>query len=133
MKKFSQLIIKVIIAIFLVQPIFITTCQAGFLGDILNTGKDFIDYAEKEEENSPAMDQQYIQQNINKLYNIFFILGVVLAVIIGAVLGIKLMVGSLEEQAKIKEILIVYIVGCVIIFGAFGIWRLMVNLLNSFV
>ena len=41
------------------------------------------------------------------------------------------MVGSVEEQAKIKETLIPYVIGCVIIFGAFGIWKLLVTLLSS--
>lgn len=132
MKKISQIIIKTIIILFLVQPILVTTCQAaGFWGEIIDTGKNFIDDAKNEENKSPTMDQDYIKENINKMYNIFFMLGLVLAVLIGAVLGIKFMTGSIEEQAKIKEAFIVYIVGCVIIFGAFGIWRLMVNTLKG--
>lgn len=133
MKKISQIIIKIIIILFLVQPILVTTCQAtGFWGEIIDTGKKFIEDAKTEEGKRSALDQQdYIKENINKMYNIFFMLGVVLAVLIGAVLGIKFMTGSIEEQAKIKEAFIVYIVGCVIIFGAFGIWRLMVNTLKG--
>lgn len=132
MKKISQIIIKIMIILILMQPILVTTCHAeGFWGDIINTGKDFINDAKSAEETNPAMDQNYVQENINKMYNIFFMLGLVLAVIVGAVLGIKFITGSLEEQAKIKEVLIVYIVGCIIIFGAFGIWRLMVNTLKG--
>mgnify|MGYP004462976181 FL=1 len=132
MKKISQIIIKILIIIFLVQPIFVTTCQAeGFWGEIMDTGKNFINDAKNEEDKNPAMDQKYVQENISKMYNIFLMLGIVLAVLIGAVLGIKFITGSIEEQAKIKEALIVYLVGCIIIFGAFGIWRFMVNTLKT--
>jgi hypothetical protein len=47
---------------------------------------------------------------------------------VGTVLGIKFMLGSIEEKAKIKEVLIPYILGCVVVFGAYGIWRLVITL-----
>ena len=53
----------------------------------------------------------------------------VVAVIIGLVIGIKFMVSSVEEKAKIKELLLPYVVGCGVVFGAFGIWSLVVNIL----
>ncbi len=31
--------------------------------------------------------------------------------------------GSVEAKAQIKEKLIPYVVGCAIMFGAFGIWK----------
>ena len=46
------------------------------------------------------------------------------------VLGIQFVTGSLGEKADVKKNLIVYLVGCVIIFGAFGIWRLLLQLLQ---
>ena len=36
--------------------------------------------------------------------------------------------GSVEEQTKAKEALIPYVVGCFVIFGAFGIWKLAVTI-----
>lgn len=41
------------------------------------------------------------------------------------------MLGGIEEQAKIKETLIPYIVGCIVIFGAFGIWKLAVSIMTE--
>ena len=40
-----------------------------------------------------------------------------------------------EEHAKaaqVKENLIPYVIGCVIIFGAFGIWKIVLTVLQSF-
>ena len=41
------------------------------------------------------------------------------------------MLGSVEEKADIKGLLIPYIVGCIIIFGAFAIWKLVVDILQG--
>lgn len=39
--------------------------------------------------------------------------------------------GSIEGKAKIKEALVPYIIGCIVVFGAFFIWRTLVNTGNS--
>ena len=54
-----------------------------------------------------------------------------MAVIIGMVIGIQFMTASVEEKAKIKESLVPYVVGCVVVFGAFGIWKLAVTVLSA--
>ena len=41
------------------------------------------------------------------------------------------MTDSAAEKAKTKEMLIPYIAGCIVVFGAFGIWKLVVNLLTQ--
>ena len=41
------------------------------------------------------------------------------------------MAGSVEQKAKVKDSLVPYIAGCIVIFGAFGIWKLVLTLLES--
>jgi hypothetical protein len=53
------------------------------------------------------------------------------AIIIGLVLGIQFMVGSVEQKAKVKDSLLPYIIGCIVIFGAFGIWKLVLTILEN--
>ena len=48
--------------------------------------------------------------------------------IIGTVLGIKFMVASAEDKAEVKKALVPYIIGCAVIFGAFTIWNIAVNI-----
>lgn len=67
----------------------------------------------------------------NKVYNILLVIGMIVAVIIGLILGIQFMTGSIETKSKVKESLIPYVAGCVVIFGAFGIWKLVVTILNT--
>ena len=51
--------------------------------------------------------------------------------IIGVVLGIKYMVGSVEEKAEYKKMLIPYLAGCVAIYGSLGIWKLVISILEN--
>ena len=62
---------------------------------------------------------------------ILLAVGIAASVIVGGILGIQFMTGSIDAKAKVKELLIPYIVGCVVIFGAFVIWQLMVTLLGE--
>ena len=64
------------------------------------------------------------------IYNILLILGTIIAVIVGVVLGIQFIMGSVEQKAKVKDSLIPFIVGCVVIFGAFEIWKLVITILR---
>lgn len=48
--------------------------------------------------------------------------------IVGIIIGIQFMVASAEDKAKVKEALVPYVVGCIVIFGAFTIWSIAVNL-----
>ena len=41
------------------------------------------------------------------------------------------MVGGAEGQAKVKEMLVPFIVGCVIVFGGFGFWKIAVTIGNK--
>ena len=66
-----------------------------------------------------------------QIYNILLAIGTVIAVIIGAILGIQFMVGSMDDKAKVKESLIPFVIGCVIIFGAFGIWKIVATILQD--
>ena len=71
-------------------------------------------------------------QNFSKtIYNILFTVGVFVAVIMGGIIGIKLMVSSASEKADVKKLLVPYVVGCVVVFGGFGIWKLVVTILQG--
>ena len=42
------------------------------------------------------------------------------------------MLGSVEEQTKVKESLVPFVIGCIVVFGAFGFWKLFVEIGNNF-
>ena len=65
------------------------------------------------------------------MYNILLAVGVAVAVIVGAIIGIKLMVAPIEEKAEAKKLLVPYVAGCVVVFAGFGIWQLVVTILQG--
>ena len=89
--------------------------------NFLNMGKDNYENAVNTENLKSASDL---------IYNTLLIIGTCLAVIMGAVLGLQFIMGSVEQKVKVKESLIAYVVGCIVLFGAFGIWRLVILLLK---
>lgn len=48
--------------------------------------------------------------------------------LVGTVLGIQFMVASAEDKAEVKKALVPYVIGCIVIFGAFTIWSIAVNI-----
>lgn len=58
---------------------------------------------------------------ISNFILVFQIIGVGIAIIMLILLGVKYMMGSVEEKAEIKKHAVVYVVGAVVFFGAFGI------------
>lgn len=64
-------------------------------------------------------------------YNILLSIGIFLAIAIGMYLGVKFMLSNAEDKAKVKEALIPYIAGCIVIFSAFIIWKLAILLLSG--
>lgn len=95
------------------------------LEDMVNDADTFIN-------SGTAQYDQTSMQNFSKtIYNIMFTIGVFVAVIMGGAIGIKLMISSASEKAEAKKLLVPYVVGCVVVFGGFGIWKLVVTILQG--
>ena len=100
-------------------------------GDSIVSGaNDFV--KEGEQQVNGSLDTDALAETSNDIYNILLAIAMVIAVAVGIVLGIKFMTSSVEEQAKIKELLVPYVAGCVVVFGAMGIWKLAVNTFARF-
>lgn len=39
------------------------------------------------------------------------------------------MMSPIEEKAEIKESMMPFVIGCFVMFGAYGLWKVVVNLL----
>lgn len=78
-----------------------------------------------------TLNETELKKGSSLLYNVLLTVGIAAAVITGAILGIQFMTGSIEQKAKVKDSLIPFVVGCVIIFGAFGIWKLVITIMNK--
>ena len=127
MKKYKKLLINIMVIFIILFNLFIPNAYAGPLQDIMNRAEDFVNNGEK---GGNVINNDALKEGSNTLYNVLLVIGIAVAFIWGIVLGIQFVTGSLGEKADVKKNLIVYVIGCIIIFGAFGIWRLLLQLLQ---
>ena len=127
MKKYKKLLINIMLIFIILFNLFIPNAYAGPLQDIMNRAEGFVNNGEN---GGNVINNDALKEGSNTLYNVLLVIGIAVAFIWGIVLGIQFVTGSLGEKADVKKNLIVYLVGCVIIFGAFGIWRLLLQLLQ---
>ncbi len=100
------------------------TTRGDGLDKIITFANIFVKLGENEK-----IDSTELQKTFSWIYNIFLQVGVGISVIIGLVLAIKFILAGIEEKAEVKKMLGVYVISCVVIFGSFGIWKLVLNIL----
>ena len=127
MKKKATFIFFMIIAFIILLSTNVIV-QATSLSNIFGGAENFVNSGKANSEN--AINTEILSDTSNLIYNTFVIIGVCAAVIVGAILGLKFIMGSVEEKVKVKESLVPFIIGCVVLFGAFGIWRLVIILIR---
>ena len=119
-------IVSYILILFLI--IFIpTTTRAGVMENVIKSGDAFLDSADT----TITVEEDKLKVAADDIYNILLYAGIGLSVIIAAIIGVQFMISSAEDKAKIKEALIPYVIGCVVVFGSFGFWKIAVTLFNS--
>ena len=106
----------------------VNVVQAGGITDIITGADDFLTAGIGE---NIGIDESKLQSTSKSISNILILLGICVAVIVAAILGIKFMIGSIEEQAKVKEALVPFVIGCIVVFGSFGIWKMFVQFGNE--
>ncbi|MCI8383623.1 MAG: hypothetical protein HFJ33_01940 [Clostridia bacterium] len=103
-----------------------TTTPAGSLDDMLSDADSFVESSQK-----THYAESELQQFSKMMFNIGASIGTAIALIVGVVIGIKYMMGSAEAKADYKKMLIPYLVGCIVVFGAFGIWKIVLVIAES--
>lgn len=96
------------------------------LSEILSNADNFLTKGEDD-----AISTDNLKKMSATIYNVFFIIGTIIAFIIGGILGIKFITSGLEGKVEVKEMLLPYIIGCVVLFGSFAIWQLVLNILKT--
>ena len=123
--KFLIIFIVIILSISIANNVY----AADGLGDVISGGKDFMESSS----NEFSVSQSNLQNTSTNLYNILLMLSFIIVACIGIYLGIKYMWTGVEEKAEVKNALVIFAIGCVVTYGAFGIWKVIVVFLqNSF-
>lgn len=105
------------------------TVEKHTIGEIVDEGKGFIEAGKTGAEEK--ITWKNLKNMSDTLYNILLVIGIIIAFIVGGILGIKFLTSSVEGKAEIKAMLVPYIIGCVVVFGSFTIWKIVVEILQS--
>lgn len=114
------------------NPLFSDDSQGGekvhSINEIIEEGDTFLNNAVG---SSVGINGNVIKTTSETVYTIFLGVGMVVSVIVGIYLGIKFMLAGVEDKADVKKALWAYFVGCFVIFGAFGIWKLVLTIMKT--
>lgn len=128
MKKSKKAIFIVLITIIITL---IPTNHTYALSDLIAGAQGFITIGESATTSTNGLSQSSVVDMSNQILSVLIPLGTIVAVLMAAYLGIKFMTGSAEDQAKVKETLIPYVVGCIVVFGGFTIWKLVIEVFGA--
>lgn len=112
-----------IISVFIIVSVFPVKVFSSWVDD----ADDFLKSADK----NVIVDKSQLEEASNEIYNTLTSVGMIISVIVGMILGITYMMAGAVDKAKVKESIMPYLLGCIVIFGAFGIWKLVINVMNG--
>lgn len=121
--------VKNIIKILIISLLFLSINNHAYaIGDVISSGKSFLQEAKTD---AFGLKGDVVADAAGNIYNILLGAGIVIIMVIAVFLGAKFIMASAEEKAEIKQSMLPFIIGTFVTFAAFGIWRIMVNLLSS--
>ena len=128
-KNIKKIIISIIIVLICISSFnFVYAADdTPSLGDIFTYAHEFESAASAKTE---LVDSSNLNSSVISIYDILITVAIAIAFLVGALLGIQYISGTVEDKAKIKKTLFASLIGCVVVFGAFGIWKLALNILQ---
>lgn len=126
--KFLLILVCVIIFTFITNINNSHVYAASILSNAISGGKGFIDSSSDEKD---KIDEKTLKDTSSDIYNTLLIISFFIVAIVGITLGIKFMMAGVEEKAQLKHSLIVFFIGAAVAYGAFAIWKVMVDVLNK--
>ena len=78
-----------------------------------------------------TMNTMFLKKGAEKIFNALLAVGTVVAVIVGAILGIQFMTAGIDKKVEVKQVLYPYLISCIVLFGSYGIWRLVIIIMSN--
>ncbi len=97
------------------------------LGTIKNQADGFIDKGQA----GATITQKEAVQNLIPVGRVLVQIATIVLVIVGLIIGLKYMMSGADEKAKMKEKLIWYVISIVLVYGAVGIFNIVINVMNE--
>lgn len=129
MNKTIKIILLILISIVLIfyMPVY---SNASTLDSVISTGNSFLEAGDNSLTSTP--DESKLQSLSNTVSGILLTIALGVTLISTVVMGINFVVQSVEDKAKIKESMVPWIIGIVISFGAYGIWKITMSIFYNF-
>lgn len=126
----KKLIMSLIIVSISFLPIMYSRAEGFDFGKAMSSAKEFISNGSEE---APEGFNGYedLQESSTAIGNVLMIIGMGIAIVIAGILGIQFMLGSVEQRAQVKDKAIPFLIGCLVVFGAFGIWKMVITILKG--
>lgn len=126
--KILLILVSIIIITFITNINNSHVYAASILSNAISGGDGFIDSSSGE---SDLINETALKNTSSNIYNTLLIISFVVVAIVGITLGIKYMLAGVEEKADIKHSLVTFFIGTCVAYGAFTIWKVLVNILNG--
>ena len=82
---------------------------------------------------SQPITETEIKEKLLPIANILVGIATIVFLIVGSILGAKYMMSGADDKAKLKEKLIWFVIAMVAVYGAVGIFNLIINVMNEIV
>lgn len=82
---------------------------------------------------SQPITQTEIKNNLLPIANILVGFATIVFLVVGSIIGVKYMLAGADEKAKLKEKLIWFVISMVAVYGAVGIFNLIINVMNEII
>lgn len=126
-------IIKKFLIVFFVISICIVIINVNYLeanaSSVFSGASEFI---KKGEGQANGVDTTAITNNFLELGQVLSAVGGGILVAVMTYMGIKYLISSPDKQAALKEQLIGVVVSGIVIFGSYGIWKMVVTIARTF-
>lgn len=123
-RKFSIFILAILTSLFVFQ---FTPVYAGTFANIKSAADDFINRGQ----NNTPISMSEAGALIGSIGPLLLGIGILVILITGLIIGIKYMISGSDEKAKLKEILIWWVIAAVVVFGAISITNIIIRIMNN--
>ena len=127
--KINKVIIKVLI-ISTIFFIFLNIQNTVKAGEFIENAEGFLRLPQ-DNQSDEVISEDGLKQISNSLLSILIPVGIVVSVVVTAILGAQFMWGSTENKAEVKQALVPWGVSIFVLFSAYAIWKVVVDILSS--
>ena len=121
-------IITLIIVFILMMILFanFSSVKATSLGDVVTSAENIRNAGK-----TSWINYDNLYTVVDFLYNAAMIIGMIIAIIVGTGLGIRIIFGSIDQQADAKKLLVPYLVTVSVLAFSYTIWKAVVSIISS--